>query len=321
MRHAALLLAAGFMLLPAADAVAQRASEYARWEAFDRSMRLQRQRDRAQFEREMAEYQRRGDEQDRHLANLRQRLQQCGSCAERAALQAELDAIVAGRNEALRVYCSSFSALEALNPVAMNLLASMPSVQQRCGGVSADERRRAESEANRIYRRPLEEKARGGNPDDVVKLAGWYMKVEQDPDTACHIAAGPAAQGHGGAVSLFATRCLMQSKVAADRERGEQMLRECATRGAADCVTNVKLLDASRARDANEAARNTAEAAAPKAVPAAPAAPALSPALRQGCERRAAKLQAEAERAAGDPVALRRIEQARQRQREACSGG
>ncbi|MFT3821411.1 MAG: hypothetical protein QM750_27960 [Rubrivivax sp.] len=247
---AALAVAAG-LVAAAAGVQAESAAQRERFERRAENLQRELDRQRAADDAQRDELRRRAEAQDHHLASLHQRLQQCGSCAERTALEAEIRQIEEGRKQALRVFCSSFGALEWLNPAAVGLAAQMAQQPQICGGADDAEFQRIRR-ANDAARQRLQEQARSGRPEDGYKLAEWMREIERDISTACNLYAAASDKGHPPATVALATRCLIASGGAANIRRGEQLLQQCAEQGHQVCVDARDLQQ--RLQDAREAA-------------------------------------------------------------------
>lgn len=234
-------------------AIAQRSGDAAWQRAAEQQARDERDRERRQFEAEMAEFKRRGDAQDRELAAMKQRLQQCGSCAERGALQAEIARVEAGRQEALRTFCASMQALESIHP----LLGRLPGGDESpCLDPATAQRRKAEREAKVRERLQIEKRAESGAPADVHALARWMADEEKDPRTACRLWGTVAGRGHAPSTAAFASQCLDADESPRLLRQRQKRLQDCAAAGDADCQTHWQgyLAGQQRRADAERAA-------------------------------------------------------------------
>lgn len=216
-------------------AMAQRGGDAAWQRAAEQQARDERDRERRQFEAEMAEFKRRGDEQERELAALKQRLQECGSCTERGALQAEIARVEDGRREALRSFCASVQALESINPLLGRLADGDGSP---CVDPATAQRRKAERDSQVRERMQIEQRAQSGAPADVHALAQWMADVEKDPRTACRLWGTVAGRGHAPSTAAFASQCLFADDSPRLLRQREKLLQDCAAAGDADCRTH-----------------------------------------------------------------------------------
>lgn len=332
----AALAAAGLVAL-AAPVLAMTAAERDRLERRSEEFTRQQERQAESDARRRAledELRERGEALNRRIDELRARIEACGRCAERDALQAQLDRIETERQEKLQAACRTFSAMGGMGAGAGNMIASIPGLREACGGGPTPEQRAAREEAQRVARQPLEDKARGGNPDDVLALARWREQKERDLDAACRIVAAPAGQGHPPSIVMYAGRCLIESASAApaDRERGWRLLRDCAASGHDPCRRNLEQREALRRmvderRSSWEARRPTetrreAMAAAREALAASREAEQRQQedTRRQEHCRRQTDRADQLQRRLGDGAyAERQIAAARERQRRACA--
>lgn len=202
-------------------------TELRRLEDLERAHEQQREFDRQAAERQNAQIQRDAElheAQVRKLRELRQRLERCGSCAERAALEAELERIQAEHAEALRLYCASADQWRQQGTAAAGLIGDLIHGSPLC------QLRRQEA------RQQLVDKARSGKPEDAHRLALWTIKEDQDVRQGCTQLEAGVSQGHGVFMRDYAHWCLGNRQSGIDPQRGEQLLQQCADRGEPECA-------------------------------------------------------------------------------------
>lgn len=223
--RAALLLA--LLLGIAGPAMAIGPTELRRLEDLERAHEQQREFDRQAAKRQDAQISHDAElheAQVRKLRELHQRLEQCGSCAERAALQAELERIEAQHAEAIRLYCASSDQWRHQGTAATRLIGGLIHGSPLC------QLRRQEA------RQQLVDKARSGKPEDAHRLALWTIKEEEDVRQGCKQLEAGVTQGHGVFMRDYAHWCLGNRQSGIDTQRGEQLLQQCADRGGLECT-------------------------------------------------------------------------------------
>jgi len=223
--RAALLLA---LHLSAAEfAMALGPTELRRLEDLERAHEQQREFDRQAAERQSAQIHRDAElheAQVRKLRELRQRLERCGTCAERASLEAELDRIQAQHAEAIRLYCASANQWRQQGTAAAGLIGGLIHSSPLC------QLRRQEA------RQQLVDKARSGKPEDAHRLALWTIKEGEDVRLGCTQMEDGVSQGHGVFMRDYAHWCLGNRQSGIDLQRGEQLLQQCADQGEPECA-------------------------------------------------------------------------------------
>lgn len=304
-------------------AIAQRSGDAAWQRAAEQQARDERDRERRQFEAEMAEFKRRGDAQARELSALKQQLQQCGSCTERGALQAEIARVEAGRREALRTFCASVQALESIHPLLGRLAEGDESP---CLDPATAQRGKDEREAQVRERMQIEQRAQSGAPADVHALARWMADVEKDPRTACRLWGNVAGRGHAPSTAAFAGHCLAADESPRLLRQREKLLQDCAAAGDADCQTHwqAHLVERQRRADAERAAVPPGARLTPAPRLSAEEGEARRRASnrRYQCERLTQELAAVQRRASGsspDPRTQSQLERLQGRQEAACA--
>lgn len=227
--QAALLLALQLGL--AGFAMALGPTELRRLEDLERAHEQQREFDRQAAERQNAQMRRDAElheAQVHKLRELRQRLERCGSCAERAALQAELERIEAQHAEAIRIYCASADQWRQQGTAAAGLIGGLIHGSPLC------QLRRQEA------RQQLVDQARSGKPEDAHRLALWTIKEEQDVRQGCKQLEAGVSQGHGVFMRDYAHWCLGNRQSGVDTQRGEQLLQQCVDRGEPECAVALR---------------------------------------------------------------------------------
>src|SRR3990167_1918088 len=202
-------------------------TELKRLEDLERAHEQQREFDRQAAERQNAQIQRDAElheAQVRKLRELRQRLEGCGSCAERAALEAELERIQAQHAEAIRLYCASADQWRQQGTAAAGLIGGLIHGSPLC------QLRRQEA------RQQLVDKARSGKPEDAHRLALWTIKEGEDVRLGCTQLEAGVSQGHGVFMRDYAHWCLGNRQSGIDPQRGEQLLQQCADQGEPECA-------------------------------------------------------------------------------------
>jgi len=208
-------------------ALAVSPAELRRLEDWERAHEQQREFDRQAAERQNAQIHRDAElheAQVRKLRELRQRLERCGPCAERAALQAELERIEAQHAEAIRLYCASADQWRSQGTAATGLVGSLIQGSPLC------KLRRQEA------RQQLVDKARSGNPEDAHRLALWTIEEEGDVRQGCAQMEAGVSRGHGVFMRDYAHWCLGDRQSGIDAQHGEQLLQQCADRGEPECA-------------------------------------------------------------------------------------
>lgn len=201
-------------------------TERSRLEDLERAHEQQREFDRQAAERQSAQIHRDAElhsAQVRKLRELYQRLELCGSCAERAGLQAERERIEAQHAEAIRLYCASADQWRQQGTAATGLIGGLIHGSPLC------QFRRQE------VRQQLVDKARSGKPDDAHRLALWTIKEDENVRQGCKQLEAGVSQGHGVFMRDYAHWCLGNRQSGTDTQRGEQLLQQCADRGEAEC--------------------------------------------------------------------------------------
>lgn len=337
--RAALLLA---LVLGSAElAQAMSSAELRRLEDLERAHEQQLEFDRQAAERQNVQMQRDADlheAQVRKLRELHQRLEQCGSCAERAALQAELERIEAQHAQAIRLYCASADQWRSQGTAAAGLIGSMIRGSPLC--------RLGRQQA----RQQLVDKARSGKPEDAHRLALWTIKEEEDVRQGCAQLEAGVRQGHGVFMRDYAHWCLGNRQSGVDVQRGEQLLQQCADRGEPECALALRNYRFNREASAQ---RRTARSGAGKDHAGLPPMEAAAARRERGdAERQAAReearsfhearrkqeqgrlcdfetnrlssLQAQLEAASDERqrlIAQRALDRGHKRQQSACAGG
>lgn len=258
----------------------------------------------------------------RKLRELHQRLEQCGSCAERAALQAELDRIDAQHAEAIRLYCASADQWRSQGTAATGLIGSLIQGSPLC------QLRRQEA------RQQLVEKARSGRPEDAHRLALWTVEEEGDVRQGCAQLEAGVSRGHGVFMRDYAHWCLGNRQSGIDAQRGEQLLQQCADRGEPECALALRNYRFNREataqrRSASVARRERGEAARQAAREQARSSHEVRRQQEQArlCDfetKRLTSVQTQFEAAGNERqrvVAQRALDRAQQRQQSACAGG
>ncbi|MBH9576265.1 hypothetical protein [Inhella proteolytica] len=276
-------------------ALAMSPTELRRLEDLERAHEQQREFDRQAAERQNAQIQRDAElheAQVRKLRELHQRLERCGSCAERAALQAELERIQAQHAEAIRLYCANADQWRQQGTAAAALIGGLIHGSPLC------QLRRQEA------RQQLVDKARSGKPEDAHRLALWTIKEEGDVRQGCTQLEAGVSQGHGVFMRDYAHWCLGNRQSGIDAQRGEQLLQHCADQGEPECALALRNYRFNREASAQRA---TARSSANKDYARRP--PLEAAALRR--ERGDAARQAAREEARSHHQERREQEQAR----------
>lgn len=260
--------------------------------------RLERQADALQreFDRQRADDDRRADDirrraeaEDQRLQSLRARLAQCGHCAQRDELRAEIEQIEQKQALGAALACASLNDAGAGLVPGLAALCNDPNVRRQTEMLQAAQRERRE----------LEAKARTGGPADVARLAAWHDEVAQDRAGACRLWSIASDREHAPSSAVYATRCLAP-RGAHGQDQAMNLLRRCSEAGGSECRVELRRMVASRGFSADDdgirewAARrdNASQAQCDKArqmqMPAARREP------RNDRERAAAARQAEA---------------------------
>lgn len=291
--RAALLLALQLGITGLAMAIGP--TELRRLEDLERAHEQQREFDRQAAERQNAQMHRDAKlhaAQVRKLRDLYQRLEKCGGCAERAALQAELERIEAQHAEAIRLYCASADQWRQQGTAAAGLIGGLIHGSPLCL------LRRQEA------RQQLVDKARSGKPEDAHRLALWTIKEEEDVPQGCKQLEVGVSQGHAVFMRDYAHWCLGNRQSGVDTQRGEHLLQQCADRGEPECALALRNYRFNREASAQ---RGTARSGAGRDDARRP--PLEAAALRR--ERGDAARQAAREEARSFHQARREQEQAR----------
>lgn len=203
-------LAAACLITAAAGVQAQSTAQRERLERQAESLQRELDRQRASDEALQEDLRRRGDAQDRRLETLKRELQECGRCARRARIEAEIAQIEEGRRQTLRQSCAQLKQLEAINPAAVQLAVGMAGLREACAGAAAPatpDGKQPRRETAAEHRQRLDTEARSGDPEALFKRAQWLQKVEDDQPGACRLYAEAASKGHKPSIEWQASHC------------------------------------------------------------------------------------------------------------------
>ncbi len=204
---------------------------------------LQREldRQRADDERRADELRRRADAEDQRLQALRLRLEQCGNCAQRDELRAEIDQIGQRRALGAALACAALNDAGAGLAGGLAALCSDPTVRRQTEILQAAQRERRE----------LEAKARTGGPADIARLATWHDEVAQDRAGACRLWSIASDRQHAPSSSAYATRCLAPSGLHG-KDQAMNLLHRCSEAGGNECRVELRRMVADRGFSADD---------------------------------------------------------------------
>lgn len=254
--------------------------------------RLERQADMLQreFDRQQADDDRRADAlrrraeaEDERLRSLRLRLEQCGHCAQRDELRAEIEQIEQQRVLGAALACAALNDAGAASGLAGQIAAcSDPAVRRQTEILQAAQRERRE----------LEAKARSGGPADIARLAVWHDEAAQDRAGACRLWSIASDRQHAPSTAVYATRCLAPSRVHG-KDQAIQRLYRCSEAGGAECRVELRRMVGELGFSADDDG------------------------IREWAARRAAAVQAQCDKAQQMPMPAARREPRNERERAA----
>lgn len=143
----------------------------------------EQERQQQRFDAEQKAFREDAEAAQRHEANLRNRLERCGNCADRAQLVAELAQIAENRRRANIVFCASFDLLKPINP-GIEGMSRLLGVEQTCKAAGLDRNSLEEAERSATVE-ALKKKAASGAAPDLHAVGAYYASVYRRDDYAC----------------------------------------------------------------------------------------------------------------------------------------
>lgn len=220
---------------------AQSAAQRDRLERQSDALQREFDRQRAADDRRADELRRRADAEDQRLQSLRTRLAQCGHCAQRDELRAEIEQIEQQRALGAALACASLDGAGAALVPGLAALCSDPAVRRQVDVLQAAQRER----------HVLEAKARAGGPSDVARLAAWHEEVGQDRPGACRLWSIASDGGHAPASAAYATRCL-EPGGRHGQDQAMKLLHRCSEAGGSECRVELRRMVSDRGFSADD---------------------------------------------------------------------
>jgi hypothetical protein len=188
----------------------------------------------------------RGVERQRgKLEELRQRLAQCGNCADRSRLAAEISQLEAKLDQEEAVLCGGFmAAQEDFNP-AVGALNKLFGVSSLCARMNEE---RTKAMAHGIYKLEKERFAARLKAGDVTAYNGLAMMTvttfghlpyKERMGLACPYWFKGAELGDGTSMGQLLSQCLGASASDGERQEAFDMVKRCADRGTPYCISNL----------------------------------------------------------------------------------
>lgn len=191
------------------------------------------------------------EQQQRKLEELKQRLAQCGSCADRGRLAAEVNQLEDKLDKEEGALCGSFmAAQEDFNPAvgAMNKLFGVSSM---CARLNEE---RTKAMAHGIYKMEKQRLAARLKAGDVTayqelgmitKTTFGHLPENEQLSLACPYWFKGAEMGDRISMSQLVSQCLGASASDGERQEAFDMIKRCADRGTPYCISSLAYFYAS----------------------------------------------------------------------------